>query len=99
MPTECVCCDVRTEANTRRPFNGIAMRLFVSARRNLSLPDSGWICNACRMSYRTWRYSTEFINTLDRLEEESNEMMVDNGNEVRFSISTSINITTRSLFI
>jgi hypothetical protein len=84
MPIECVCCDVRTEPNNRRAFNGIAMRLFVSARRNMLLPDSGWICNGCRMSYRNWRYSTEFVNVLDRLEEESNEMIVDTKNNVRF---------------
>ena len=60
------------------------MRLFVSARRNFSLPDSGWICNACRMSYRNWRYSTEFVDILDRLEEESNQIIVDTENKVRF---------------
>ena len=84
MPIMCVCCDVRMEPNNRRPFNGIAMRLFVSARRNMLLPDSGSICNACRMSYRNWRYSAEFVNIFDRLEEESNEMLIDVENKVRF---------------
>ena len=36
------------------------------------------------MCYRRWRHNTEFVNVLDRLEEESNEMMVDTENEVSF---------------
>ncbi len=90
MSIECVCCDIRTEPINRRSFNGIAMRLFVSARRNISLPDSGWICNACRMCYRNWRYNAEFIHVFNGLKEESNEMLMDNENEVRFCDCTVI---------
>ena len=82
MSIECVCCDVRVKPKNRRPFHGIAMRLFVSARKNMSLPESGSICNTCRMCYRKWRNNDEFVEILDRLEEESNEMVVDSGNEV-----------------
>ena len=87
MTVECVCCDARIEPNNRRPFHGIALRLFVSARKDMYLPDSGLICNACRMCYRKWRNNTEFVNVLDRLEKESNEMIVDNDDKVRFSNS------------
>jgi len=92
MPIECVCCNVRMDPNSRRPFTGTAMRLLVSARTNTVLPESGWICNACRMSYRNWRYNTEFANVLDRLEEESNEMIVDTINKVRFLYSIYVYI-------
>ncbi|CAF4392192.1 unnamed protein product [Rotaria sp. Silwood2] len=78
MVIECVCCDTRIDSKNYRPFRGIAMRLFVSARTNLYLPDSGSICNACRMSYLKWRNNTEFISVLNRLEEEEpNESMMD----------------------
>jgi len=85
MPIECVCCDAHIERKSQRRFRGVAMRLFVSARRNMALPNSGSICNTCRMCYRDWRNNVEFINILDRLEEESNEMNVGSDNEVRFS--------------
>ena len=87
MFIECVCCNSRIEPKKQRPFRGIALRLFVSARRNMALPDSGSICNACRMCYLKWRNNTEFVSVLDHLEEESNEMIVDNADEVRFSNS------------
>ena len=54
------------------------------------LPHSGSICNTCRMSYRNWRNNAEFINILDHIEEESNDMIVDNDNIVRFSKSMDI---------
>lgn len=85
MHFQCVCCDSRIASKDRRPFHGITMRLFVSARRNMSLPDSGSICNACRMSYRNWRNNAEFINILDHMEEQSNDMILDNDNIVRLS--------------
>jgi hypothetical protein len=94
MPIECVCCNVRMDPDNRRPFTGTAMRLFVTARTNTVLPKPVWICNACRMSYRNWRYHTEFVNVLDRLEEESNEMIVDTGNIVRFLYSIYISLFT-----
>ncbi|CAF4172210.1 unnamed protein product, partial [Rotaria sordida] len=50
MVIECVCCDSRIDSKNRRPFHGIAMRLFVSARRNICLPASGYICNSCQES-------------------------------------------------
>ncbi|CAF2730030.1 unnamed protein product [Rotaria sp. Silwood2] len=81
MPVECVCCDARIEPKNRRPFHGIAMRLFVSARRNMTLPSSGSICNACRMCYRNWRNNAEFAHILNRVEQESNQMIVDSDNE------------------
>jgi hypothetical protein len=92
MPIECVCCNVRMDPNSQRPFTGTAMRLFVSARTNTVLPESGWMRIACRISYRNWRYNTEFVNALERLEEESNEMIVDTGNKVRFLYSIYIYI-------
>ena len=46
------------------------------------LPESGSICNTCRMCYRKWHKNDEFVEILDRLEEESNEMIVDSSNEV-----------------
>ena len=82
MSIEWVCCDVRVEPKNRRLFHDIAMRLFVWARKNMSLPESGSICNTCRMCYRKWRNNDEFVEILDRLEEESNEMIVDSSNEV-----------------
>ena len=85
MRIECVCCDARIERKNKRPFRGVAMRLFVSARRNMALPNSGSTCNTCRMCYRDWRNNVEFINILYRLEDESNEMNVGSGNDVRFS--------------
>ena len=90
MPFQCVCCNSRVSQENRRPFHGITMRLFVSARRNMVLPDSGFICNTCRMSYRNWHNNAEFINILDHIEEESNDMIVDNDNIVRFSKSMDI---------
>ena len=51
----------------------------------MALPDSESICNTCRMSYRSWHNSAEFMNILDHIEEESNDMIVDNDNIVRFS--------------
>ena len=51
MSIECVCCNGRVDSVSRRPFHGVAMRLFVSARTDWALPDSGSICNACRMRY------------------------------------------------
>ncbi|CAF4109077.1 unnamed protein product [Rotaria sordida] len=77
MAIECVCCNTRIDSKNYRPFRGIAMRLFVSARTNMYLPDSGSICNACRMSYLKWRNNTEFISVLNRLEEEPNESIMD----------------------
>ena len=85
MPIECVCCDARIERKNQRRFRGVAMRLFVSARRNMALPISGSICNTCRMCYRDRHNNVEFINILYRLEDESNEMNVGSGNDVRFS--------------
>ena len=82
MSIECVCCDARVEPKNRRRFHGIAMRLFVSARKNMSLPESGSICNTCRMCYQKWRNNDEFVESLDHLEEEPNEMIVDSSNEV-----------------
>ena len=82
MSIECVCCDARVEQKNRRPFHGIAMRLFVSAQKNMSLPESRSIYNTCRTCYRKWRNNDEFVEILDRLEEESNEMIVDSSNEV-----------------
>ena len=82
MSIECVCCDARVEPKNRRPSHGIAMRLFVSARKNMSLPESGSICNTCRICYRKWHNNNEFVEILYRLEEESNELIVDNSNEV-----------------
>ncbi|CAF2578622.1 unnamed protein product [Rotaria sp. Silwood2] len=76
MVMECVCCDSRIESKNRRPFCGIALRSFVSARRNLFLPESGFICNACRMCYYKWRNNSEFIDALDHIEKESGESIV-----------------------
>ena len=81
----CCCCDRRIEPNNQRPFRGIALRLFVSARTNMCLPDSGSICNACRMCYFKWRNNTEFVSVLDRLEKESDESIMDTDDKVRFS--------------
>ncbi|CAF3025401.1 unnamed protein product, partial [Rotaria sp. Silwood2] len=53
------------------------MRLFVSARTNMFLPESGSICNTCRMRYLKWRNNTEFVNVLDRLGKESDESIMD----------------------
>ena len=83
MVIECVCCNVRIDSKSRRPFQGIATRLFVSARTDMCSPDSGSICNACRMSYLKWRNSTEFIRMLNRLEEETNESIMDVYDNVR----------------
>ncbi|CAF3950565.1 unnamed protein product [Rotaria sp. Silwood2] len=76
MVMECVCCDSRIESKNRRPFCGIALRSFVSARRNLFLPESGFICNACRMCYYKWRNNSEFIDAWDHIEKESDESIV-----------------------
>jgi hypothetical protein len=84
MFIECVCCDGRVEPKNQRPFHGITMRLFVSARRNMCLPDSGSMCNTCRMCYRKWRNNTEFVTVLDRLEKESDESRMDTDDKVRF---------------
>ena len=66
MVIERVCCNARIDLRSRRPFHGIAMRPFVSARTDMSLLDSGSICNACRMLYLNWRNNTEFISVLNR---------------------------------
>ena len=83
MSSQCVCCNVRMEPNNRRPFHGIVMRLFVSARRDVSLPGSGSICDACRMCYRKWRSNSEVAHILDRIEDESNETVIAGENQVR----------------
>ena len=85
MFIECVCCNGRIDSKNHRPFHGVAMRLFVSARTTMSLPDSGSICNACRMCYLKWRNNTEFVNVLNHVEKESTENSVDTGDQVRFS--------------
>ena len=61
MSVVCVCCDVRIEPKNRRPFHGIALRLFLSAHKDMYLRDSGLICNTCRMCSRKWRNNTEFV--------------------------------------
>ena len=83
MVIECVCCNARIDSKSRRPFHGITMGLFVSARTDMCLPDSESICNACRMSYLKWRNNTEFISVLNRLEEETNESILDTDDNVR----------------
>lgn len=97
MVIECVCCDARIDSKNGRPFKGIPMRLFVSARTNMCLPASGSICNTCRMSYLKWRNNTEFISVLNRLEEEQNEAMMDIDDKVRLSDLIVI-ITFRMFF-
>ncbi|CAF2201363.1 unnamed protein product [Rotaria magnacalcarata] len=77
MPIVCVCCDARLEPKNRRPFRGIALRLFVGARRNGPLSNSGFICNVCRICFRSWRNNLEFVKILDRVEEECNENIAD----------------------
>ena len=83
MSSQCVCCNVRMEPNNRRSFHGIVMRLFVPARRSMSLPGSGSICNACRMCYRKWRSNSEVAHILDCIKDESNETVIASGNQVR----------------
>ena len=83
MVIECVCCNARIDSKSRRPFHGITMCLFVSARTDMCLPDSGSICNACRMSYLKWHNNTKFISVLNRLEEETNESIMDTDDNVR----------------
>ena len=56
----------------------------------MALTDLGSICNTCRMSYRNWRSNTEFINILDHIEEESNDVVVDNDSIIKFSKSMDI---------
>ena len=82
MSIECVRCDGCVEQKNRRLFHGIAMRLFVSAQKNMSSPESGSIYNTCRMCYRKWHKNDEFVEILDLLEEESNEMIVDSSNKI-----------------
>ena len=89
MVIECVCCNRRIHSKNHRPFHGIAMRLFVAARTNMCLPDSGSICNACRMCYLKWRNNTEFVNVLNHVENEFIENSVGTDDEVRFSNSTN----------
>ncbi len=84
MPVTCVCCGARVDSTSRRPFNGIAMRLFVSARTSIPLPKSGWICNTCRLCYLRWRSNIEFADILNDLEKERHDTMMDTNNEVRF---------------
>jgi hypothetical protein len=62
------------------------MRLFVAARTSLSLPDSGFICGSCRMSYLKWRGKTEFVKVLDQIDTESNEVMNDADKQVSLSV-------------
>ena len=71
------------------------MRLFVSARTDMCLPDSGSICNACRMFYLKWHNNTEFISVLNRLEEETNESIMDTDDNVRLC-GHAVVITYRS---
>ena len=42
MVIECVCCNAGIDSKSRRPFHGLAMRLFVSARTDMCLPDCGY---------------------------------------------------------
>lgn len=86
MVVDCVCCGIRVDSTSRRPFHGTAMRLFVSARINMSLPTSGFICNTCRMSYLRWRGNREFAQAFDRIEVMPNETIDGNENTVRFSL-------------
>ena len=82
MLIECVCCNGRIDSVSRRPFHGVAMRIFVSARTDWALPDSGSICNACRMRYLKWRNNTEFVDVLNNIEKESIENCADTDHEV-----------------
>ena len=86
MFVECVCCNNRVDVKNRRPFHGVAMRLFVSARTNTYLPESGFICNSCRMLYLKWRGNTEFAKVLNQIEPASNEVKNNNDDTVRFFI-------------
>ena len=97
MANECICCNARIDSKSRRPFHGITMHLFVSARTDMCLPDSGLICNACRMSDLKWRNNTEFISVLNRLEEETNESIMDIDNNVRLC-GRAVVVTYRILF-
>ena len=99
MLLQCVCCNSSISQENWRPFHHITMRLSVSARRNMVLPDSGSICNTCRMSYRNWCNNAEFINILDHIEEESNDMIVNNDNIVRFSKSMDIITFCNCIFL
>ena len=83
MVIECVCCNARIDSKSRRPFHGIAMRLFVSSRTDMCFLDCGSICNAYRMSYLKWRNNTEFIRVLNRLDEEPSESIMDTDDKVR----------------
>ena len=83
MVIEYARCNARIDLKSRRPFHGIAMRLFVSARTDMCLPDYESICNACLMSCLKWRNNTEFISMLNRLEEETNESIIDTDDNVR----------------
>ncbi len=82
MPTECVCCGSRVDSKDGRPFYGVVMRLYVSARTNLFLPDSGIICVCCRMSYLKWRGKREFAEVLDQIDGKSNETIDDDDKQV-----------------
>ena len=90
MVVECVCCDVRMDLKSRRPFHGLAMRLFVSARRNKHVPEEGFICNGCRMSYSKWRENPDFSKMLNQIEIISNENMENNDQRVTLLASVPV---------
>ncbi len=51
----CVCYESRVILKNLHLFDGIALRLFVSARKDMSSPVSRFICNACGMHCLKWR--------------------------------------------
>ena len=98
MFVKCICYNGRVDQKSRCPFHGIVMRLLVSPRINMSLPDSGWICNGCRMCHLRWRNNSEFANVLHSLEDESNEKMNDDRDKVGFGENSLILHRTYYLF-
>lgn len=91
MVVECICCDVRIDFKNHRPFHGLAMRLFiVFTRRNEPVPEEGFTCNGCRVSYFKWRENPDFSKVLDQIEIISNENMENNDNKVTIPASILI---------
>jgi hypothetical protein len=52
---KCVRCDSRIVRKSLHLFDDIVLRLFVSARKDMSSSGFGFICNACGMRYIKWR--------------------------------------------
>ncbi len=82
MVNECVCCGARVELISRRPLQGLLMRMFVSARTNAVLSDAGWICNGCRMLFFKWKNKPEFADAFARFEETVNDVEMVNKNYI-----------------